>query len=41
MNATGMLGFWTAFLLFFAINILCSWANRFDIMLGVVAAGMS
>ena len=40
MNATGMLGFWTAFLLFFVINMLCSWANRFDITLGLVAAGM-
>ena len=39
MNATGILGFWAAFLLFVVVCHLRSWAQNYDLALGVLAAG--
>ena len=40
MNASGILGFWTAFLLFVVVSHLRSWAQNYDLVLGLVAAGL-
>jgi len=37
MNASGILGFWAAFTLFIVVAHLRSWAQNFDIVLGLIA----